>query len=108
MKIIKKFSLNFGKQIKEDFFIYQMLDVETSLSEKKRIIATLGGTLCDDNETVNIAGKELLEITIKPKNRKESQREEVVLKYKDNAAETSYKEICYFEIKVSEITYFKI
>lgn len=42
MKRIKKYSLNFGKKIKEDFFIYQMLDVETSLSEKIGLLQLWG------------------------------------------------------------------
>lgn len=64
-----------AKKIKEEFFVYQALDLETSLSERKRIRKILDGESWDSEKTIIVDNKELLEVIIKPKNRKEPQME---------------------------------
>ncbi len=101
-----KYGLNFGKKISDNpkkFLVYQSLDIETNLKERKRIIETLDGESWDGWDTIHIDSKELLEIKIETKNiYKRRIQGKVILTIKDG--DNSFFD---FEIKVNQITFFR-
>ena len=101
-----KYGLNFGKKISDKpkrFLVYQALDIETSLKERKRIIKALDGEVWIAGDTIRVDSKELLEIKIETKNiHNRSRKDKVILKIKNND-----NSIFDFEIKVNQITFFR-
>ena len=102
-----KYGLNFGKKISDSprrFLVYQALDIETNLKERKRIIKALDGEVWIAGDTIRVDSKELLEIKIETKNiYKRRIKDKVILTIKD-----SDNSIFDFEIKVNQITFSEI
>ena len=101
-----KYGLNFGKKISDNpkrFLVYQALDIETSLKERKRIIKALDGEVWIAGDTIRVDSRELLEIKIETKNiYKRRIKDKVILTIKDGD-----NSIFDFEIKVNQITFFR-
>ena len=101
-----KYGLNFGKKISDSprrFLVYQALDIETNLKERKRIIKALDGEVWIAGDTIRVDSKELLEIKIETKNiYKRRIKDKVILTIKDGD-----NSIFDFEIKVNQITFFR-
>lgn len=102
-----KYGLNFGKKISDSprrFLVYQALDIETNLKERKRIIKALDGEVWIAGDTIRVDSKELLEIKIETKNiYKRRIKDKVILTIKDGD-----NSIFDFEIKVNQITFSEI
>ena len=102
-----KYGLNFGKKISDSprrFLVYQALDIETNLKERKRIIKALDGEVWIAGDTIRVDSKELLEIKIETKNiYKRRIKDKLILTIKDGD-----NSIFDFEIKVNQITFSEI